>query len=246
VEDKALRELLALFVRDAPERLLRIEGHLAAFERREFPADRAAAAHEAHSLYGAAATLRLDALATLAQRLELMLEDGTNDGRALVGRARELLTTIRTEVGEIGDDGEEPVPAAGVVGVTQRTVLHVEDNPVNVKLIERALARRPRVRLLTATRADTGLRLAHAERPELILLDLHLPDASGREFLGRLRSDPATSGTAVVVVSADSRPTSLEGLGVRECLTKPVDIGRLLELVDELAPTHLGDAEAVR
>jgi CheY-like chemotaxis protein len=172
-----------------------------------------------------------------------MLEDGTNDGRALAARARELLTAIRTEFGKIEHEGEEPMPI-DALGAKQRTVLHVEDNPVNIKLIERALERRPRVRLLTATHADTGLRLARAELPELILLDLHLPDASGRAFLGRLRSDPAISGTAVVIVSADSRPNSLQGLSVRECLTKPVDIGRLLELVDELAPTEPIDVDA--
>ena len=235
--DVPLRELLALFAADAPERMHRIEGHLAALDQHALPDDRLAAAREAHSLHGAAATLRLDGIATLAQRLELMLEDEGEDGRALAARARELASAICAGLDEIGDGGEERVPVEAP-GRTARTVLHVEDNPVNVRLIERALARRPRIRLLTATRADTGLRLARAERPELILLDLNLPDASGREFLGRLRSDPATSDTAVVVVSADTRPESLDGLSVRECLTKPVDIKRLLALVDELAPTE--------
>lgn len=227
MDDDALQELLAVFVLDAPGRLDRIERHLAA-------ADRGAAALDAHSFRGAAATLQLDELATLAERLELMLEDGTDDERRLVERARELLDAIRTGVDAIDSNGAAPLLAMEA-RETQRTVLHVEDNPVNVKLIERALARRPHVRLLTATRVDAGLRLARAERPELILLDLHLPDASGREFLGQLRTDPATSDTAVVVVSADTRP-NLDGLAVREFLTKPVDIGRLLELVDELAP----------
>ena len=119
-------------------------------------------------------------------------------------------------------------------------MLHVEDNPVNVKLVERALARRPQVRLLSATRAETGFRLARAERPDLILLDLHLPDCSGQEFLSRLRAEPATRELPVVIVSGDTpsrTATALQRLGISEYLTKPVDIGRLLELVDELAPT---------
>jgi CheY-like chemotaxis protein/HPt (histidine-containing phosphotransfer) domain-containing protein len=225
VDDNDLRELRVVFALDAPGRLTRIERHLDAF-------DRDSAAHEAHSLRGAAATLRLDELATLVERLELMLGNGSNN----VARARELLSAIRTEVDAMEDEREATAPAAKQSGGTHRTVLHVEDNPVNVKLIERALARRPHVRLLTATRVDAGLGLARAERPELILLDLQLPDASGREFLDGLRADPATADTAVVVVSADSH--SSDDLGVRECLMKPVDIGRLLELVDELAPVR--------
>ena len=119
-------------------------------------------------------------------------------------------------------------------------MLHVEDNPVNVQLIERTLARRPDVRLVTARRVDSGFRLARSERPDLILLDLHLPDGSGHELLSRLKADPATRDVPVVVVSADlpSRSRdSLLHLGIREYLPKPIDIGRLLELVDELAPT---------
>ena len=119
-------------------------------------------------------------------------------------------------------------------------MLHVEDNPVNVQLIERTLARRPDVRLVTAGRVDSGFRLARSERPDLILLDLHLRDGSGHELLSRLKADPATRDVPVVVVSADAPPRnrdSLQHLGIREHLPKPVDIGRLLELVDELAPT---------
>src|SRR5258705_207136 len=93
---------------------------------RDTPEDRHSTAP---SLPGAAATLRLDELATLAQRLELKLEDETDDGRALAERARELLTAIRTELDEIEIEAEadEPVPAEAL-GATQRTVLHVEDN----------------------------------------------------------------------------------------------------------------------
>ena len=98
-------------------------------------------------------------------------------------------------------------------------------------------------------RAETGFDLARAERPDLILLDLHLPDGSGHELLSRLRADPATRDVPVVVVSGDSPSRdgeSLRLLGVREYLQKPVDIGRLLELVDELAPAASGLAQGGR
>jgi len=250
LDEADLRELHAVFLLDAPGRLERIAGHLDELERARLPPERAAAAaaaaHDAHSLTGAARTLRLEPLATHSERLELVLRADDSSGGALPERARDLLAAARRAVDALEADAataepsSTPAPAA-----PQRTVLHVEDNPVNVKLIERALARRPAVRLLTATSAEAGLRLAETCRPDLVLLDLRLPDAPGGEFLSRLRAAPATAHVPVVVVSATTpsqNDGSLRRLGVREYLTKPVDIGRLLELVDELAPTAIAGA----
>lgn len=221
-----LRELRAVFALDAPGRLERIERHL------EAPSEVAAAASEAHSLCGAAATVGLDAVAAEAERLEAELRGG-----AVAELARRRLDTISALLAGL-DVEDEPAAAPDVAGPTRRTVLHVEDNPVNITLVERVLARRPGVRLLTATRADTGLRVACEAQPDLILLDLNLPDASGQDLLRRLRAEPATRDVPVVVVSGHTpaeNGASLRGLGIREYLTKPIDIGRLLELVDELA-----------
>ena len=118
-------------------------------------------------------------------------------------------------------------------------MLHVEDNPLNAVLVERVLARRPGIRLVTATHGETALELARERQPELILLDLNLPDMSGVEVLIRLRAEPATSRIPVVVVTAhEPARTSarLRELAIREYLPKPIVVSRLLELVDELAP----------
>jgi len=219
-----VRELLAVFALDAPGRLERIERLLEA-------ADTAGAANEAHSLSGAAATVGNEGLAAEAERLEAELRAGE--------ASRRRLEAIAALVEEL-DAGEEPPAAARADSHGRRTVLHVEDNPVNVKLVERALARRPGVRLLSATRADAGLRAAADARPDLILLDLNLPDGSGGDLLRRLRDEPETHDVPVVVVSAhtpEHTAEALHGLGIRDYLTKPIDIGRLLELVDEHAPT---------
>ena len=117
-------------------------------------------------------------------------------------------------------------------------MLHVEDNPLNARLVERVLDRRGDVRLVAASDGETALRLARERLPDLVLLDLNLPGMSGADVLGRLRADPATRDLAVVVVTAhEPGRTSerLRGLGILECLPKPVDVGRLLELVDEVA-----------
>lgn len=135
------------------------------------------------------------------------------------------------------DGGEklvgEPPPAA----TASRTVLYVEDNLSNVRLIEAVLARRPAVRLLSAMQGQLGLELAAGKHPDLILLDLHLPDIPGEEVMRRLQADERTSGIPVVVVSADATVRQIKRLlaaGASDYLTKPLDVKRLLEIIDGL------------
>jgi signal transduction histidine kinase len=133
-------------------------------------------------------------------------------------------------------DVSDPPPAAGT-SAPSRTVLYIEDNLSNLKLIERLLARRPGVRLISAALGSLGLELARQHRPDLILLDLHLPDLPGREVLARLQADPATSHSPVVVVSADATPGEigrLRSAGARDYLTKPLDVRQFLAVVDDV------------
>lgn len=116
-------------------------------------------------------------------------------------------------------------------------ILYIEDNLVNFELIEHALADYPQIELLGAVQGKTGLALARQHRPNLILLDLHLPDMSGKDVLRRLQNDKATNSIPVVIISADATPgqiNRLMELGARSCLTKPFDIKRFVQLVDEI------------
>ena len=117
-----------------------------------------------------------------------------------------------------------------------RVVLYVEDNLSNLKLIQRLLAHRPEVRLLPAMQGRLGLDLAREHRPELILLDLHLPDVPGDEVLRQLRAAPETRHIPVVIISADATSAQIDRLlaaGARGYLTKPLDVRKLLALLDE-------------
>lgn len=69
------------------------------------------------------------------------------------------------------------------------TVVYIEDNTSNATLLRRIMARRPRVRLLVATDGAAGLAVVHRMRPDLMLLDLHLPVLSGQEVLAAVRAD---------------------------------------------------------
>jgi CheY-like chemotaxis protein len=127
-------------------------------------------------------------------------------------------------------------------------VLYIEDNLSNLQLVEKVLSRRG-VTLISAMRPMLGLDLAREHHPDLLLLDLHLPDMPGQEVLRHLRTDPRTAGIPVVVLSADARPSLISQLldqGARAFLTKPLDVKELLELLDTVAAEreHAGQEQA--
>jgi PAS domain S-box-containing protein len=131
------------------------------------------------------------------------------------------------------DAANESTPACFDLG--RGTVLYVEDNHANLGLMEDILAYRPAVRLLSAMQGGAGLELARRYRPDLILLDAHLPDMPGDEVLQEVKSDPKLRAIPVVVISADATVAQIERLraaGAWDYLTKPVDVPRLLTLID--------------
>jgi PAS domain S-box-containing protein len=135
------------------------------------------------------------------------------------------------ELEDAAAEVSEPLTASSEA----RTVLYIEDNLSNLQLVRGIFAYRPAVRLLSAMQGSLGLDLAREHRPDLILLDLHLPDMSGEELLDRLRRDPETSDLRVAIVSADASRSTLERLrrsGVTAFLTKPLDVPTFLETID--------------
>ncbi|HEX6422198.1 MAG TPA: hybrid sensor histidine kinase/response regulator [Acidimicrobiales bacterium] len=130
--------------------------------------------------------------------------------------------------------------APGDRGEGARVVLHVEDNRANLELMARLFRDRPE-RLETVDRGGPAVALARELRPELVLLDLNLPDLDGDEVLRRLKADPATAAIPVVVISADAtsrRRDTARRAGAADYLTKPIDVAALLELLDRVATTH--------
>ncbi|MGD0135398.1 MAG: PAS domain S-box protein, partial [Bryobacteraceae bacterium] len=121
-------------------------------------------------------------------------------------------------------------------GVPVRTLLYVEDNPANLKLVEQLIARRPDMRLLVATDGDLGVQLARASHPEVILMDINLPGISGIEALKILREDSATAHIPVVALSANAMPRDVEkGMqaGFFRYLTKPIRVNEFMNTLDE-------------
>jgi PAS domain S-box-containing protein len=115
-------------------------------------------------------------------------------------------------------------------------MLYVEDNPANLKVVERILARRPQVKLLTAVDGASGIALAQIASPQLIVLDIHLPGMDGFELLSQLRSLPETADSRILALSANAMPDDVaKGLaaGFQRYLTKPVKVDEFLSIVDE-------------
>jgi CheY-like chemotaxis protein/anti-sigma regulatory factor (Ser/Thr protein kinase) len=120
---------------------------------------------------------------------------------------------------------------------SQRTVLYVEDNLATIGLMEEVFSMRPNIHLLTAMQGGLTLELAREHHPDLIVLDLHLPDIQGDEVLAQLRADPRTAGIPVVMCSADAterRRKQLLAAGAHAYLTKPVKVQRFLRMLDEV------------
>jgi signal transduction histidine kinase/HAMP domain-containing protein len=139
---------------------------------------------------------------------------------------------------EVADHPEEPQPEArgAATGVTH-TVLFVEDNLANVRLMERIFQRRPEVRLLSAMQGRLGLELAREHHPDLVLLDRNLPDLRGEDLMLHMRQDPNLRDIPVVMISGDAIPSQVQRMldfGARAYITKPFDVPELLRIVDEI------------
>jgi signal transduction histidine kinase/CheY-like chemotaxis protein len=131
-------------------------------------------------------------------------------------------------------------PAAGphVLPGADLSVLYIEDNPANVEVVARFLRGRPNTTLRSAISGRSGLECAIREVPDIILLDLNLPDLQGEEVLNELKADPATAAIPVIVLSADASRGVIHRLlagGAFAYLTKPIELAELGELLDSFA-----------
>jgi len=183
-------------------------------------------------------------------------EEGTGIGLVVSKRLIELMG------GEIGVESTvgvgsvswielnlvaEPQPAVGVAeplariqaqvqhGAPLRTLLYVEDNPANLKLVEQLIARRPDMRLLSAVNGNSGIEIARVSQPEVILMDINLPGINGFEALKILREDPVTAHIPVLAISASAMPHDIKkGLeaGFFCYLTKPIKVNEFMDALN--------------
>lgn len=118
------------------------------------------------------------------------------------------------------------------------TVLYIEDNASNIELVKQIFAsQRPHLRLLTTMFGSQAVQLTESQHPDLILLDLNLPDMNGESVLAELKANGKTRSVPVVVISADATSVQLNKLiknGAEEYLTKPIDVKSFLNVLDKI------------
>lgn len=180
--------------------------------------------------------------------------EGTGLGLALSKRLAELMggnTGVESVIGQ-GSTFWVELPAANPLPQVEReavisprllgvypagkTVLYIEDNLSNLRLIERIVEQWPDIKLLSAMQGSIGFELAVKHYPDLVLLDLHLPDVHGEKVLEWLRQDPRTRDTPVIIISADATPREAErllDLGANTYITKPIDVKQFVNIVGD-------------
>jgi signal transduction histidine kinase/CheY-like chemotaxis protein len=144
----------------------------------------------------------------------------------------ELISVAETHLSMEGDEVAALTQPHVSRGTRLHTLLYVEDNPANLKLVEQIIARHPDMRLLTAVNGNVGIKLARDNQPEVILMDINLPGISGIQALKILREDPVTAHIPVIAVSANAMPSDIKkGLkaGFFRYLTKPIKVDEFMD-----------------
>lgn len=134
------------------------------------------------------------------------------------------------------------------VPTEKRTVLYIEDNLSNLTLIEQILEEQPDIELMTAMQGNIGFDLARQHSPDLILLDLHLPDMPGWDVLARLKGAAETRHIPTIIISADATTRQIDrlmALGATAYLTKPLNVAEFVRVLENNASPTNGSTECV-
>ena len=172
----------------------------------------------------------------ISRRLaELM--GGTLHAESAEGQGATFVLRLPLAAGQAAPADVTQALASSTDRYRHRLVHYVEDNETNVEVMRGILAQRPQITLEVSTLGLDGLTAIRSRRPDLILLDMHLPDVDGLELLRQLQRDPACADIPVVVVSADATPARIEealAAGARHYQTKPLNLGAFLGMLDDL------------
>jgi CheY-like chemotaxis protein len=176
-------------------------------------------------------------LVVTKQLVELM--DGVMGVDSTVGQGSvfwvELRSTPAPEIKVITPEPAAPKLVMKPIDTPQKILLYIEDNPANMRLVERLIERRTDIKLLKAVDGLQGIALARASLPDVILMDINLPGISGIDALKVLREDAATAHIPVVALSANAMSRDIEvgrQLGFFRYLTKPIVVEEFMSTLD--------------
>ncbi|WP_157271357.1 PAS domain-containing protein [Azohydromonas aeria] len=139
-------------------------------------------------------------------------------------------------------DSAAPAPVATSDGSDGSfSLLYIEDEPVNALLVRQVLLARPQYRLHEAADGRSGVQLARELQPDLVLIDMNLPDMKGYEVLALLQGDASTAHLRCIALSADAMPSTIRAAletGFIDFWTKPIDVPDFLRRLDGKLQEH--------
>ncbi len=173
---------------------------------------------------------------TITKRIVEMM-GGTIEVESQVGLGSTFLIELPTETMTECEKQDQPAshgkPAEKYS--LSHTVLYIEDNPANLKLVAQLLGQRRHINLLTAHTPVLGLELAETRKPDLILLDINMPGMNGYQLLKRLKADENLKGIPVIALTANAMPRDAERsmkAGFSAYLTKPLNVTEFFGTLD--------------
>ena len=172
----------------------------------------------------------------LSKRLTEAMGGSIGEGGPALGACFWIEFPIVKGVQEQIDSNRSTAIELGQLSSEAKTLLYIEDNLSNLSLVEHLLRECAPIKLISAMQGQLGIELAMRHQPDLILLDVHLPDINGPEVLARLKARPRTRDIPVVVLSADATRTQINrlmALGAIEYLTKPLDVDCFLKVIEQ-------------
>jgi|GEM_PF-2491158 len=166
----------------------------------------------------------------------LYLKHSTPEGSAFVLELNRL-----PSVSNGLEEDSKPTPLSSSPSLTVHQVLYIEDNLTNLKLMREFVNRFESISLIDAATGQEGLRKIEADRPDLILLDLHLPDITGPDLLNKIKNSEKTCKIPVIMVSADATDESIKQClqaGAEAYITKPINFSELMAEINRLLPNQ--------
>lgn len=164
-----------------------------------------------------------------AVQVESEIDKGSRFSILLPQASRSGVTGLR------GQTSTTPTSLRQIGDVTKNLVLYIEDNPSNIKLVSQVLERRKHIQLITAHNAELGIELARTRKPELILLDINMPNMDGYQVMKVFQATEELKNIPVVAITANAMPRDIirgQAAGFAEYLTKPLDIKHFHSVLD--------------
>lgn len=120
-------------------------------------------------------------------------------------------------------------------GGKNHTILYIEDNPDNLKLVEQVLKINKNITLISAPQAEIGIDLARAHDVDLILMDINLPGMDGVEAMKILRRIESTRDLPILALSANAMKRDIQSAlnaGFTDYIVKPINVPEFLEKIN--------------